>query len=129
MKCQRKFVTARSLAAAAAVLGLCVSSVQGFDGDVHRSILHAALPSLSPDVIADIEGNFFSGVGNVGSDLYPNEDYRHIDNAASPVGVCLSVDRAWVEFTSKILHYVREGDFRNARSYFGFLTHAVQDFY
>jgi hypothetical protein len=56
-------------------------------------------------------------------------DYRHFDNAASRDVVCILANRAWSEFTDKILQHLREGDPRIARADFGALMHAVEDFY
>jgi hypothetical protein len=96
----------------------------------HYAITKAALtPTVSASVLADIEGNFITGSGNLGSDLFQLDQWRHFDSAPHPVQVCDRANLAWLHFSGLILGDLRLGSLEAARSEFGGLSHAVQDFY
>jgi hypothetical protein len=129
----------------------CILSPQmpasAFSLDVHKAILYLALPQgnsnptdVDQGAMADIVGSFWSGYGNLGSDLHQFDEFRHFDNASSPTDVCARASQAWSTFINRIdsgsqisydpnFFYDRLLNATDARWAFGELTHALQDFY
>ena len=120
-------VTAASVIAA--VVAFFTPSAAGFKLPVHHAILEAGLPPLNAEVMADIVGHVYTGSGNFGSDLFQFSDFRHFDNAPDPATVCEEANFAWERFTFAIASWMVLGWPDKARSAFGALTHAYQDFY
>jgi len=119
--------------------------VNAFSLDAHQSILYTALPlgisnvtDVDQGAMNEIVGSFWTGAGNRGSDLYQSAEFRHFDGAPSPAAVCARANQVWSLFVSRIdsgsqilnsPSYDRLSDAISARSAFGGLTHALQDFY
>ena len=83
-------------------------------------------------------GSFTSGQGNLGSDQHQFDNYRHFDSAPNAQAVCDRANAAWSQFYGAIIDSIKPqnppeydvvGGIADARSAFGALTHALQDFY
>lgn len=113
--------------------------------EVHAAILRGSLPvggasptDVDPGAMGEIVGSIWNGSGNLGSDLYQSDEYRHFDNAPSPAVICARASQAWTTFVARIDRgsqvqgfpgYDRVVNSVDARSAFGALTHSLQDFY
>jgi hypothetical protein len=77
-------------------------------------------------------------VGNLGSDAYQFDKFRHFDSASSQADVCQRATDAWETFYSIMRRAITPIDppeynhvagIARALSAFGMLTHSLQDFY
>jgi hypothetical protein len=107
---------------------------------VHENILRVSLPPLGipADVVTTIVGDIVSGNGNLGSDRYQGDAYRHFDNAQDPAAICRRATDAWTRFYGEIRTSIQPDGaptynlvrgVEKARQSFGALTHSLQDFY
>jgi hypothetical protein len=127
------------VAAIIAVVGALAPPAQAFEIQNHERITRDALTPLGVDQAAmgQIVIGPPPGAGVVGSDALFAEEFRHIDNAATPVDICARTQEAWNFFTPLILSGARPAgpggtdlvDGPGARAAFGGLAHALQDFY
>gem|GEM_PF-1912883 len=125
--------------AAVAVSALAAPTATAFYPQFHESITRNALPAEQVDNLATLEilGDPSVGAGAVGSDVFASDDWRHFDNAANPAEICTRATDAWNFFTPIILQGAQAAgpdgtdllDGPSARSAFGGLAHALQDFY
>jgi hypothetical protein len=112
---------------------------QAFDSPTHDRIVHDA---LAPDdvnalAMAQILNGPPPGGGAVGSDAFPSDTFRHLDNAANPGELCARAQQAWNVFSPSLFDgaqpagpgYTVLANGPAARSAFGGLAHAVEDFY
>jgi hypothetical protein len=105
----------------------------------HEQILRSTVrPRVGVMPFDQILGTFPSGLGNLGSDRHQFDDFRHFDSAPSRQTVCDRANAAWSKFSGEIRglvqpqnapEYDQIGGLADARSSFGALTHALQDFY
>jgi hypothetical protein len=105
----------------------------------HQQILQATVaPRVGVPPFNQIVGDLLSGRGNLGSDQHQFDEYRHFDSAPSRDAVCARANAAWGRFYAEIRdsvqplnapQYDQIGGVADARSSFGALTHALQDFY
>lgn len=137
----RRLTIGSALAAAAVVAGATIlaPTAQAFYPNFHDTITRAALPPDLVDHTALIQilGDVSLGAGAIGSDAFLTDAFRHFDSAATPGDVCTRATDAWNFFTPLILNGAVETgpdgtelvDGPGARSAFGGLAHALQDFY
>jgi hypothetical protein len=105
----------------------------------HQQILqNTVYPRVGAAPFDQILGTLLSGQGNLGSDRHQFDDFRHFDSAPSRQAVCDRANAAWNKFYGEIRgivqpqngpEYDQVGGVAEARSAFGALTHAIQDFY
>ena len=128
------------LTLAAFVAGSLMSlPVAAFKLGPHQQILQSTIaPRIGAAPFTQIVGDLISGRGNLGSDQHQFDDYRHFDSAPSRTAVCDRANAAWNRFYAEIRDSVQPqngpefdqiGGVADARSSFGALTHALQDFY
>jgi len=128
-----------AIAAATAVVaffGWPAPNASAFSILNHEMITRNALP---PDQVDEV--SMFQilvgpppGGGAMGSDAFPTEEFRHIDNAKNPTEVCARGHQAWNTFSPVLLSgsQVSGNGLTNgpgARAAFGALLHSLQDFY
>src|SRR4051812_30352472 len=67
-----------------------VEPASAFKLYVHERIVRDSLApfGLSANAMNMIIGSFPSGTGNLGSDRYQSDAYRHFDNAQNPTDIC-----------------------------------------
>jgi hypothetical protein len=120
--------------AVAASFGLFAPKVQAFYIQNHETITRNALPQIPNDVMLQILVGPLPGAGDVGSDAFFNEAFRHLDNAPNAAQMCAEAQQGWNTFVP----IIRSGsqpvgaglaDAPAARSAFGGLIHVQQDFY
>jgi hypothetical protein len=121
-------------AAVAALFGFPAPKAPAFFIQNHEAITRAALPQIPSDVMLQILVGPPPGAGDVGSDAFFGDNYRHLDNATNPTDMCALARQAWNTFDPIILsgsRVVRGGlaDGPGARAAFGGLIHVEQDFY
>lgn len=122
-----------------ALFGLPAPNAQAFYVQNHERITRDA---LAPDGVADIAmiqilNGPPPGGGAVGSDLFPTDQWRHIDNSKNPSDICARAQQAWKTFLPVILSGSQPAGPGStvlanglaARAAFGGLAHAQQDFY
>lgn len=129
-------VAAATLLAAA---GLAPEPAAAFKLGPHTQILQQSVgPTIDTTTFSDVLGSFPTGNGNLGSDLHQIDEYRHFDSAPGPQAVCDRANAAWNAFYAAIRDgiqpqnapdYDQIAGISAARSAFGALTHALQDFY
>jgi hypothetical protein len=105
----------------------------------HEQILRTSvLPLVGAAPFDQMVGDLLSGQGNLGSDQHQFDEFRHFDSAPSRTAVCDRATAAWNRFYIAIRDGVQPqnapefdqvGGLAEARSAFGALTHALQDFY
>lgn len=115
------------------------SPAPAFYVNFHESITRAGVPADQVDntALLQILGDASIGAGAVGSDVFLDDEFRHFDDAPTPADVCVRATDAWNFFMPLILNgAVPTGpdgtelvDGPGARSAFGGLAHAIQDFY
>lgn len=134
----------RAVLGSAAVLvlaiGGCPLPAAAFKLPVHENLVRVPLGAagVPKPVLDPVVGTFLSGTGNLGSDRYQADAYRHFDNAPDPATVCTRARDAWTRFYNEIRTAVTPGTapeysdvqgVDRARESFGALTHSLQDFY
>ena len=122
-----------------ALLALPAPNSQAFFVLVHERIVRDALPPAEVDntAILQVLVGPPPGAGAIGSDAFQSDDFRHIDNANTPADICRLTQAAWNFFTPIVLSGAQPtgpagSDLVNgpgARSAFGGLAHALEDFY
>ncbi|MGO4447099.1 hypothetical protein AB4Z42_27475 [Mycobacterium sp. 2YAF39] len=127
------------IAVIAAVVGAFAPPADALQVQNHDRITRDALTPLGVDqtAIGQILVGPPPGAGAVGSDAFFADDFRHIDNANTPVAICDLTQQAWNFFTPLILAGAQPSgpggsdlvDGPGARAAFGGLAHALQDFY
>ena len=128
-----------SVGAIVALFTLPTPRAQAFDSPTHDRIVHDALApdGVDPLAMAQILNGPPPGGGAVGSDVWPADAYRHLDNANSPADICARAQQAWNVFSPSLFDgaqpagpgYTVLANGPAARSAFGGLAHAVEDFY
>ena len=128
-----------SVGAIVALFTLPTPPAQAFDSPTHDRIVHDALApdGVDPLAMAQILNGPPPGGGAVGSDAWPSDTFRHLDNAASPADICARAQEAWNVFSPSLFNgaqpagpgYTVLANGPAARSAFGGLAHAVEDFY
>lgn len=118
---------------------LTAGSAAAFKPGPHVEITRQALGvRVSSAALSDFTGNLLLGSGNIGSDLHQLDGSRHIDSAPGPQAVCDRANAAWSTFYGTMRDSIQPyypPDFTQllgvpqARSAFGALLHALQDFY
>lgn len=123
-------------ATVAAVAAINVPTASAFYIQNHESITRAALPAdqVNPTAVQEILVGPPPGGGAVGSDAFVGDEFRHLDNSVNPGDICARAGQAWGLFSPIIQNgsVVVNGalvDGPGARSAFGALLHAQQDFY
>jgi len=134
----------RSARAVSIVLSVAIGLVialpaAAFKLGPHQQILQTTvLPRVGQAPFDQMLGSLLSGQGNLGSDQHQFDDFRHFDSAPSLAAVCARANAAWATFYNSIRDSVQPqnapefdqiGGIAEARSAFGALTHALQDFY
>lgn len=129
---------ARILTAFAAVC-LTTPHAAAFKLGPHGQILQSTIGQrIDAGTLTDVVGSLVSGQGNLGSDQHQFDTYRHFDNAPDRQAVCARAAAAWGRFYAELRDsvqpqnapdYDQVGGISGARSAFGALTHALQDFY
>jgi hypothetical protein len=114
-------------------------SAQAFYVQNHASITRSALPpdQVNEVAVLQILNGPPPGGGAMGSDSFPTDQWRHIDNAKNPSDICARAQQAWSILTPVILNGSRPvgpgatvlANGPAARAAFGGLAHAQQDFY
>jgi hypothetical protein len=127
------------IAAIAAAVGALAPPAQAFEIQNHERVIRDALTpvGVDPAALGQILVGPPPGGGAVGSDAFFADEFRHIDNANTPVDICARTQQAWNFFTPLILSGARPAgpggtelvDGPGARAAFGGLAHALQDFY
>jgi hypothetical protein len=123
-------------ATVAGVAAFCLPSASAFMVQNHETITRAALPGdqVSPAALQQILVGPPPGGGAVGSDAFATDEFRHLDNALNPGDICARAGQAWGLFApiiqnGSVLAGGNSVDGPGARSAFGALLHAQQDFY
>ena len=127
------------IAAIAAVVGAFAPPAQAFQLQNHERVTRDALTpvGVDPAAMGQILVGPPPGAGAVGSDAFFADQFRHIDNANTPVDICARTQEAWKFFSPLILSGAQPAgpggtdlvDGPGARAAFGGLAHALQDFY
>jgi hypothetical protein len=123
-------------ATVAGAAAFCLPTASAFMVQNHESITRAALPGdqVSPAALQQILVGPPPGGGAVGSDAFANDEFRHLDNSLNPGDICARAGQAWGLFapiiqSGSVLAGGGLVDGPGARSAFGALLHAQQDFY
>jgi hypothetical protein len=129
----------RRLAVALSAACLTALPAAAFKLGPHQQILQTAVgPRIDTTTFNEMLGTLLSGLGNQGSDRYQFDAFRHFDSAPSTTAVCARANDAWNRFYAEIngsVHpqnapeYDQIAGITDARTSFGALTHALQDFY
>jgi hypothetical protein len=125
---------------ASLVIGVLVAvPAAAFKLGPHELILRSTVyPRVGVAPFDQMLGTLLSGLGNLGSDRHQFDDFRHFDSAGSRQAVCDRANAAWTRFYGEISglvqpqnppQYDQIAGLAEARSSFGALTHALQDFY
>ncbi len=132
-------VVAATALCAGALVGLPPPSAHAFFAQTHERITRDALArdGVAEIALIQILNGPPPGGGALGSDLFPNDEWRHIDNARNPSDICARAQRAWNTFVPIILSGSQPAGPGStvlangiaARAAFGGLLHAQQDFY
>jgi hypothetical protein len=127
------------IAAIAAVVGALAPPASAYKIENHERVTRDALTpvGVDPAALGQILVGPPPGAGAVGSDAFYADDFRHIDNANTPVDICARTQQAWNFFTPLIIRGAQPAgpggtelvDGPGARAAFGGLAHALQDFY
>lgn len=122
-----------------ALFSVPTPTAQAFDSPSHERIVRDALApnGVDPLAMAQILNGPPPGGGAIGSDAFPGDTFRHLDNATSPADICARAQQAWNVFSPSLLdgaqpagpRYTVLANGPAARSAFGGLAHAVADFY
>lgn len=119
-----------------AFFGMPGQNAWAFSIPNHEMITRNALPPDQVDqlALAEILVGPPPGGGAMGSDAFPTEQFRHIDNSQNPTDICARGQQAWNTFSPVMLdgaQYTGNGlaNPLTARAAFGALLHALQDFY
>ena len=77
---------------------------QAFDSPTHERIVRDALApdGVDPLAMAQILNGPPPGGGAVGSDAFPSDAFRHLDNATSPADICARAQQAWNVFSPSL---------------------------
>jgi hypothetical protein len=130
-----------TLAVVGVVIALCwyTPSAQAFYVGDHAAITRNALPpdEVSEVAMLQILNGPPPGAGAMGSDSFPNDQWRHLDNSKNPTDICARAQQAWNTFIPVILNGSQPvgpgaavlANGPAARAAFGGLAHAQQDFY
>ena len=128
-----------TICATTALFSVPTPTAQAFDSPSHERIVRDAMaPSgVDPLAMAQILNGPPPGGGAIGSDAFPGDTFRHLDNAVSPADICARAQQAWNVFSPSLLDGAQPAGpgytvLKNgpaARSAFGGLAHAVADFY
>lgn len=125
-----------AIMATATFFGVAAPTAHAFYVLNHEAITRAALPpdQVAQDALIEILVGPPPGSGAAGSDAFANDDWRHLDNAVTPVDICARARTAWDAFSPVLLSgSVMAGDVLvdgpGARAAFGALLHTQQDFY
>lgn len=120
----------------AALFGLPAPKAYAFFITNHEMITRNALP---PDPVSQVAMLQIligppPGAGAVGSDAFPTDEWRHLDNSITPSDICSRALQAWNTFEPLIVSgsQLVGGVLANgpsARAAFGGLAHAQQDLY
>jgi hypothetical protein len=128
-------VGAVATTAVATLFGLS-KPAQAFYITNHEMITRNALPpdQVSQDALLQILIGPPPGAGAVGSDAFPSDEWRHLDNSITPADICARAMQAWDTFNPVLLSGSKSagGGLANgpaARAAFGGLLHAQQDLY
>src|SRR5215211_3194774 len=123
-------------AVVAAFFGMSAPGAHAFFTLPHERLMREALPSGAVDEAAMLQilVGLPPGAGALGTDVFQTDEFRHVDNAATPADVCARTLQAWNFFTPIILsgsQLTGTGltDGSGARAAFGGLAHALADFY
>ena len=128
------------IAAISTVVGALAPPAQAFKiQQNHERVTRDGLTpvGVDPAALGQILVGPPPGAGALGSDAFFADEFRHIDNANTPVDICARTQEAWNFFTPLILSGARPAgpggtelvDGPGARAAFGGLAHALQDFY
>ena len=122
--------------ALATLFGFSAPNAKAFFIQNHEMITRNALPAdqVTSDAILQILVGPPPGGGAVGSDAFPTDDWRHLDNSITPADICARARIAWDTFSPVLLggSQLAGGGLANgpaARGAFGALLHAQQDLY
>jgi hypothetical protein len=122
--------------ALATLCGFSAPKAQAFFIQNHEMITRNALPAdqVNSDAMLQILVGPPPGGGAVGSDAFPTEDWRHLDNSITPADICARARIAWDVFSPVLLSgsQLAGGGLANgpaARAAFGALLHTQQDLY
>jgi hypothetical protein len=123
-----------SIGAVAAFFGVPGPTSQAFFIQNHETITRNALPQIPNDVMTQILVGPLPGAGDVGTDAFFNDHFRHLDNAPNPAQMCTEAQQAWNTFDPVLLSGSQQvagglADAPSARAAFGALIHVQQDFY
>jgi hypothetical protein len=143
MRTRRQRLTSKAGIVAVCVIlagfSLPTPRAQAFDSPTHERIVRDALApdGVDPLAFTQILNGPPPGGGAVGSDLFPSDTFRHLDNAVSPAEICARAQQAWNVFSPSLFNgaqpagpgYTVLANGPAARSAFGGLAHAVEDFY
>jgi len=127
-------VIVASIGAAAAFFAVPGPTSQAFFIQNHETITRNALPQIPNDVMTQILVGPLPGAGDVGTDAFFNDHFRHLDNAPSPAQMCTEAQQAWNTFDPVLLSGSQQvggglADAPSARAAFGALLHVQQDLY
>jgi hypothetical protein len=127
------------------VVLLAQAPAAGFSLEAHEAVLNGSLPvgasnptDIDPAAMQQVIGSFFTGKGNLGSDLHQFDAFRHFDSAPNPPSICALAVQSWSFFVNAVDAATQVSnaaspdpmvDSAAARSAFGGLTHSLQDFY
>ncbi len=125
-----------AITAVAASFGFPAPTAHAFFIQNHEMITRNALPAdqVSEAAMPQILVGPPPGGGAVGSDAFPTDEWRHLDNSITPADICARAQTAWNTFSPVLLSgsQLAGADLANgaaARAAFGGLLHAQQDFY
>lgn len=123
-------------AAVVAFLGWPAQKAWAFSILNHEMITRDALPPDQVDETSMLQILVGPppGGGAMGSDAFPTDEFRHIDNAKNPTDICARGKQAWNTFSPVLLSGAKTTgngltNGPGARAAFGGLLHALQDFY
>ena len=118
----------------AALFGLPAPKAYAFFITNHEMITRNALPPdpVSQAAMLQILIGPPPGAGAVGSDAFPTDEWRHLDNSITPSDICSRALQAWNTFEPLIVSgsQLVGGVLANgpsARAAFGGLAHAQQE--
>jgi hypothetical protein len=136
---RRRNITAARILVSLVAGCMVALPVAAFKLGPHQQILQSTIyPRVGVAPFNQMVGELLTGRGNLGSDRHQFDEYRHFDSAPSRTAVCDRANAAWNRFYAEIRdsvqpqnapEYDQIGGVADARSSFGALTHALQDFY
>ena len=85
------------VAAIAAVVGALAPPAHAFQIQNHERVTRDALTpvGVDPAALGQILVGPPPGAGAVGSDAFFADEFRHVDNANTPVDICARTQQAW----------------------------------